>query len=200
MHRRTTIMLSVALISLVIVAITVAYFGAHSDRRPSSGEFQVYGVFLARLAADRHLGPNELVIAHTTLQLSARQYVSWIPPELRSDGMQPPSNFVSFCGQLCGHDFVGKNASAWQLKPSGPDEFGISIGEVPKAPQMPRKYVVEATRVGFNLWHTRAVLLYTVDCNDYSPEFPTMCVEYGEAYLQKENGMWKVDHYDGTTF
>jgi hypothetical protein len=64
-----------------------------------------------------------------------------------------------------------------------------------------RRYTsAPATRVGFNLWHTRAVLLYTADCNDYSPEFPTMCVEYGEAYLQKENGMWKVDHYDGTTF
>lgn len=200
MHRRKTIMLSFALLSIVIAAVSVARFWTYSSCRPSSGEFQVYAVFLTRLAADRHLQPNELVIAHTTLQLSAPQSVSWTPLELRPNVMQPPPNFVSFCGQLCGHDFVGKNSSTWQLKPSGSDGFGISIGDVPKTPQTPKKHAVEVTRVGFNLWHTRAVLLYTADCNDYSMEFPTMCMEYGEAYLRKENGIWKVDHYRGTTF
>lgn len=193
-------MLAVALISLVAVAVTGAYFWTYSDLGPSSGEFRVYSIFLTRLAADRHLQPNEVVLGHTTLQPSARQSVSWTPPELRPDSMQPPPNFLSFCGRRCGHDFVRKNLSAWQLKSNGPGEFGISIGEVPKTTQTPKKYVVEVTRVGFNLWHTRAVLSYTADCNDYSPEFPTMCVEYGEAYFQKENGIWKVDHYHGTSF
>jgi hypothetical protein len=56
------------------------------------------------------------------------------------------------------------------------------------------KGLVLLSRIGFNLWHRRAVLLYSEDCSDSSGEIPTMCVELGQAFLQKTNGTWHVDH------
>jgi hypothetical protein len=49
--------------------------------------------------------------------------------------------------------------------------------------------------VGFNVWHTRAFLSYSADCNNYTSVPPVMCLEEGDAYLEKKNGVWKVDHY-----
>jgi hypothetical protein len=95
-----------------------------------------------------------------------------------------PPDFVKFCGVLCGRDFVRKNLRNWQLRPSAAGEFGVSIVDASESSRIPpEKREVVGDTCRFNLLRNRAVLSYSADCNDYSPEHPIMCLELGRAYL-----------------
>jgi hypothetical protein len=188
---------AVVLPGVVATAIAVAYFRA--DRGPTSEEFRVYSALLKRLASDRHQQANEVALATTTLELSDQHYDTWIPAELRSNRTHPPSDFVAFCG-WCGRDFVRKNLAVWRFNPSAAGTLGISVVEASESsPIPPIKRVVAVTRIGFNVWHNRAVLSYSADCRD-SPEIFAVCVELGQAYLRKKNGSWELDHDDAFWF
>jgi hypothetical protein len=190
-HKRNSLV--VALISVVALSATVGLFSEYFDRHPTCEEFRVYGGFLNHLAADGHLPQSHFALAQTTLELSDPGYDSWIPAELPSDKTQPSSEFAAFCG-LCAQDFVRKNLDTWRLEPQPQIAFGVSVVEPPKPADNSSEQIVWVTRVGFNLWHTRAVLSYSRNCSDES-----LCLELGEAYLLKQNGVWKVDHYHAIT-
>jgi hypothetical protein len=49
---------------------------------------------------------------------------------------------------------------------------------------------VTVSRVGFNFWHTRAIVTFEADCSD--AEKSLMCLEIGKASLKRENGRWMV--------
>jgi hypothetical protein len=192
---------------LAILASAVGAFGTYSHlyivRDPSSEEYQVYAALLRHLAthSDWDREPSELALIGTTAELSTPVYEypdSWIPRKLRHNRTDPSSEFVSFCGAVCASDFVRKNLAVWQLKSDVLSRLGISIA-VPNESSgaQPMERNIKVTRVGFNLWHNRAVLMFSADCHTYSQNVPIMCIELGEAYLRKENGVWKVDHYQG---
>lgn len=193
MYRHKRNLFVVALVSVGALATNVGVLSGYFDLRPTPEEFQVYGGFLSHLAADAHLTQNNFVLARMTLELSDPQYDSWIPAELRSDKTHPSSEFAAFCG-LCGRNFVRKNLAAWRLEPNPETASDVSIVEPPRPAERPPKQIVWVTRVGFNLWRTRAVLSYSRSCSDES-----LCSELGEVYLLKENGVWKVDHYQAFT-
>lgn len=200
MLRRTT--LAFGVVGAIVLTATWAYRRIYVDQfPPTRGEFSVYKVLLARLASDQGHQPEQITLARRTLHLSAPQLVSWIPAELRQNKMRAPSEFVSFCGALCGHDFELRNATTWQLKPDAGAGIGASMLEAPQAARRPSKgRVIEVSRVGFDLWRNRAVLIYTGNCDELSRESPLMCMEFGEAYLRKNHGAWVVDHYQSFMF
>jgi hypothetical protein len=191
-HTRNLVV--VALISVAVLTATVGLFWRYSDRRPTREEFRVYDGFLSRLASDEQMQQNSFALARMTLALSDPQYDSWIPTELRSDKMHSSSEFAAFCG-FCARNFVRQNMASSRLEPDPYGAFSFSVVEPPEPTQRPSKHIVSVTRVGFNLWHTRAVLSYSTSCSDES-----LCLELGEAYLLKEKGVWKVDHYQAFTF
>ena len=119
--------------------------------------------------------------------------------ELRTDKMTPPPDGVKFCGYLCGREFVKENLVDWRLNSTARHQVGFPIVG-PSEGTPTRRRVVGVTRAGFNLWHTRAFLFFTADCNNYSREHPVMCVELGEAYFQKKNGVWWLDHISAMVF
>jgi hypothetical protein len=187
MFRHKRIAIVVAVISVAV--LTAMYFWRCSDHGPTSEEFRVYGAFLGRLAGDENLQQNNFALARMTLPLSDPQYDSWIPTELRSDKTHPPSEFAAFCGS-CAGNFVRKNVAAWRLEPGPHGAFGTLVAESSGPSKL---HIVSVTRVGFDLWHTRAVLWYSTSCSDRA-----LCLQLGAAYLLKENGIWKVDRYEAT--
>jgi hypothetical protein len=200
MLRCTKTLPALVVISAAALMAAVEYFWAYSNSGPTPEEFRVYAAFLNRKAADQHLRTNDFALARTTLELSDPQYESWILPELRHDKTYPSGEFAAFCG-FCARNFVRKNLTAWYFEPGPHDALGISVVEASQT-SPPKQYVaVSVTRVGFNLWHTRAVLSYSANCSDYaavsdnSTDISGICVELGEAYLQKRNGIWRVDQY-----
>jgi hypothetical protein len=191
---------AVLVISVAAFVTVVACSWAYSNSGPTPEEFRVYAAFLNRKAADEHLRPNEFALARTTLELSDPEYESWIPPELRHNKTYPSSEFAALCGSFA-RNFVTKNLTAWHFEPGPHDAFSISVVEASEpSPTLSKPYVaVSVTRVGFNLWHTRAVLSYSANCNDYSPD-SGVCVELGDTYLEKRAGIWNVDHYTDFLF
>jgi hypothetical protein len=199
---KVTVAVAVAFVLLGAAAAAI-YMRERSRRGPTPDEYRVYRVLLTRLTADNNRPPSAFALSSTTLRLGDPHAENWIPPELRRDRMTPPPHVVSLCGDLCGREYVRKNLVQWRFNPTAQVDVGFPIVGPPKEipPEIPPKYrVVEVTRVGFNVWHTRAFLSYAANCNDYSPEHPVMCVELGEAYLEKKNGAWKVDHHEAVTF
>jgi hypothetical protein len=204
MLRGPKVALSVAL-ALVLLGGTAAaiYRWLDSRRGLTPDEYRVYRALLTRLAADNNWRRTEVALSNTTQRLEDPHPDSWVPKELQPDKMIPPQDVVSFCGDLCGREFVRKNLVEWPLSSTAQDEVGFPIvgpsKEIP--PEIPPKYrVVGVTRVGFNVWHTRAFLSYSADCNDYSPRHLVICLELGDAYLEKKNGAWDVNDYRATTF
>jgi len=189
-RRMRTVLVPVA-IAVAALAVTVGLLMRHYDRGPTAEELRVYGVFLSRWAADRQLKRNDFALAPRTLQLEDPHYDKWVPAELRTDKTWPPPDFVGFCGEQCARDFVRKNLAVWQLRASVKVDFVLSAVE----PETLQPNVVVVTRIGFNPWHTRAVLSFEGNCSDASSEIPSVCLELGEAYLLRENGVWKVDRY-----
>jgi hypothetical protein len=173
----------------MVAMVTVAYLWLYHDRGPTSEEFRVYSSLLDRFDADEHLRRNDLALLSHTLETPDTQSDGWIPAELLSDRSQPPSEFVSFCGYLCGQDFAKKNLVVWWLRPSTA-EFAFSVVAEGNHSQMyTGQYEVAVTRVGFNTLRTRAVLEYTADC------IMSVCAKSGSAYFVKEHGIWRVEHY-----
>lgn len=189
MARHRINLLVVALASITVLAATVGLFAGYFERRPTAEEFRVYGAFLSHMAAEAHLSQSNFALAGTTLELSDPQYVSWIPTELRSDQTRPSPGFAAFCGS-CARNFVRKNMATWYLEPDLHGAFGISVVEPPRPAQRSPRQIVWVTRVGFNLWHTRAVLSYSTSCSERKPVHRAG----SGVYLLKENGAWQVDH------
>ena len=176
-------------------AAALLYWRNYDEPHPAPDEFRIYRVFLKRLATDSNW-QGQIALAETTLRSSEPQYQNWVPAELRTDKMTPPPDVVNFCGEWCGRDFVKKNLVVWHFNSNAQEDVGFPIDQNSQDRQIPPQHrVVAVTRVGFNLWHTRAVLWYSADCNDYSPEHPVMCSESGTVYLKKINGSWQLDHY-----
>jgi len=186
----------VAVVISAALMVAGGYFWVYSISGPTAEEFRVYSAFLSRKAADDHLQPNDFAIARTTLELFDPYFDSSIPTELRHDKTYPSAEFAAFCG-FCARSFVRKNLTAWHFEPGPHDAFGISVVQASEPSLIPPKQnvAVSVTRVGFNLWHTRAVLGYSANCSDYSPDNPSVCIELGEVYLQKRHGVWKVEKY-----
>ena len=122
--------------------------------------------------------------------------------ELRSDRKRPSSDFVTFCG-FCGRDFVGKNLAVWRLNTNALNRFGISVVDASESSWTPiNRYVVNVTRVGFDLWHHRSVLSYSLDCGGgASPgEDAVLCMQLGNVQLEKVRGTWLVKSYSAHVF
>lgn len=165
---------------------------------PTSDEYRIYGALLRRLAADNHWRLNQVALSDATLELADQHPENWVPKELQPRKADPPSNAVDFCGALCGREFVKRNLVEWRFSGAAQNDVGFPIVNPPEGIPLPNpsKYrVVDVTRVGLNVWHTRAFLSYSADCNGYSSDPPVTCVEVGDAYLEKKNGVWTVDHY-----
>jgi hypothetical protein len=158
----------------------------------------MYGTLLRRLAGDNHWRLKQVALSDPTLKLVDQHPENWVPNELQPQKTDSPPNAVEFCGELCGWDFVRKNLVEWRFSPDAQGEVGFPIVRPPKEipPPIPPEYrVVDVTRVGFNLWHTRAFFSYTANCNNCSSEPPVICIELGDVYLDKKNGVWNLNHY-----
>jgi hypothetical protein len=91
--------------------------------------------------------------------------------------------FEDFCGR-CRSDFVRKNLKAWPL------QAALEYLSVPRATLTgDDSILVNLSRVGFNVSHTRAVVMFTADCS----EAGTMGLELGQAYLKHQGNEWIVD-------
>ena len=193
------ILFVVVLFSVVAAAGSLAYFRA--DRGPTTEEFRVYRAFLKHLA-DENRQQHEFALASKTLKLVDPRYDSWVPLELRSDRMRPSSEDVTFCG-FCGRDFVRKNLAVWRLNPNAVNKLGISVMDVSESSWTPtNRYVVNVTRVGFDLWHHRSVLSYSLDCSaGASPGHDAvLCVQSGDVQLEMVRGTWLVKSYSAHLF
>jgi hypothetical protein len=194
MTHRFKILSLLVLLSVVAAAASLAYFRA--DRGPTTEEFRVYSAFLKHLAAETQQ-QYEFSLASKTLELADPQYDSWIPVELRSDRTRPSSDLMTFCG-LCGRDFVRKNLAVWRLNPNALNKFGISVMDASESSWTPTNgYVVNVTRVGFDLWHHRSVLSYSLDCSGGATpgEDAVLCMQSGDVQLEKVRGTWLVKRY-----
>ena len=201
MTRLTAIAVAVVIVAVVAVGAAVGYRWSCSRSGPTHDEFRVYSTVLDRLAADRNLPRKLVAIERTTSKLEEHQVEKWVPAELRPEKGQPPSNFVKFCGTLCGYDYVWKNQQEWRLEPSADVSFPFGVLRVSEPLQRTSSsgIVVRATRPGFDFWHHRAVLTYTFDCS-VSGDASVICVDFGTAYLEETNGVWGVVRHDDFTF
>ena len=196
----TEILFAVVLLFVVAGAATIAYLRA--DRGPTPEEFRVYSAFLKHLAAESQPQQAEFALASETLKLVDPDYDSWVPVALRSNRMRPSSDFVTFCG-FCGRDFVGKNLTIWRLNPNALSKLGISVMDASESSRShANRYVVTVTRVGFDLWHQRSVLSYSLDCSAAgTPEHDAvLCTQSGDVQLEKVSGKWQVKSYSGVLF
>jgi hypothetical protein len=190
--------LFMAVLSVIAATASIAYF--RPDRGPTTEEFRVYSAFLKHLAAQGE--QDEFALASKTLELADPQYDSWIPVELRSDRTRPSSDFVTFCG-FCGRDFVGKNLAVWRFNPNVLNKLGISVMDASESSWTPTNgYVVNVTRVGFDLWHHRSVLSYSLDCSaGATPAHDAvLCMQLGNLQLEKVRGTWLVKSYSAHLF
>lgn len=188
------------LLFVVAAAATVAYLRV--DRGPTPEEFRVYRAFLKHLAAESQAEQADFGLASKTLKLVDPYYDSWVPVELRSDRMRPSSDFVTFCG-FCGRDFVGKNLAVWRFNPNALSKLGISVMDASESSRTPpNRYVVNVTRVGFDLWHHRSVLCYSVDFSaGGTPDHDAvLLVQSGDVQLEKVSGTWQVKSYSALVF
>src|SRR5208282_6375392 len=88
-------------------------------------------------------------------------------------------------------DFVKKNLTAWPL------ESTLDYSSVPRAALAhDDSSLVTLSRVGFNFWHTRAVVMFSADCSNDA----TMCLEMGQAYLKRKGDTWIEDRVSGYVF
>ena len=191
--------IAVAVIVLAVVALgaAVGYRWNCSRSGPTPDEFRVYSTVLDHLAADRNLPRKLVAIERTTSKLEEHQIENWVPTELRPDKGKPPSNFVKFCGTLCGYDFVWKNQQEWRLEPSADVRFPFVVLRVSEALQRTSSsgIVVRTTRPGFDLWHRRAVLTYSFAC-PLSGDDSFECVDLERAYLEKTTEGWRVVRHE----
>jgi len=206
MVRRSKIAVAASAILLAAMAITAAYIWTARHRGPTSDEFLAYVAFLSRLSKDETLPLDRFALADTSFQLVAAPGESWIPAELRPyppDEAEASERFIDFCGALCGRDFMTKNLHAWRLKPASATQFPFDLvpTSAEPSPAGSGKRVVTVTRPGFDLWHHRAVFSYSFDCNGGVSPGPdaVSCVQFGQVFMERINGAWRVTRYSAST-
>ena len=201
MFRLRAAPLIVAATVLIVVAVSLVWRTVYAVSGPTPEDYRIYSAFLPRLAAQHGWRTSDMGIARATSVLSAPTADSWVPAALHPyplNRLAAPEDVVRFCGKFCGRDFMKKNLVKWQLKPGADGQFPFDIISTPGATGSKR--VVSVTRAGFDLWHRQAVLMYTVDCSEASAGVPTMCTEFGHAFLQKTNGTWNINELKGFDF
>ncbi len=159
---------------------------------PSQQEYAVYRALLPRIAEG---SKKRIVATNRTSALRLPEYdrdPTPTPTELRITKIEDTSfpEFEDFCGR-CGNDFVKKNLKAWPLQP-GLEYLSVQRSTLTYDDSL----LVNLSRVGFNVSHTRAVVMFTADCSDVG----TMCLELGQAYLKRKGDEWIVDRVHGNVF
>jgi hypothetical protein len=188
---RIAIILAVTVLSVPLVAYL--WYSAVQVSGPTPQEYAVYRALLPHIAESS----KKRIVAQTrTSALSLPEYDSPppTPAELRIKRIQDASfpDFEDFCGR-CARDFLRKNLKAWPLQPT------LDYSSVPRgALAHDDSILVTLSRVGFNVWHTRAVVMFSADCSDAASS--TMCLELGQAYLRRKDGVWIVDRVSGNVF
>ena len=186
-------------ITAVLGAVSLAFlaaYGWHSVTaigRPTQEEYAVYSSFLHHLAADKLFERKKLIVVNRSAALQVPKYDDrspYSPPtpeELRITNIDESlfPDFAKFCGN-CASDFARKNLRIWPLSNLEFSQVDATIGSGAND-----DHPVSLSRVGFNLWHSRAVLAFTADCSD--AERSMMCIEMGQAYLKSKNGKWTVE-------
>ena len=183
----------VGLIALSVPLIAYLWLSAAQTSGPTQQEYAVYGALLPHIAEG---SKRRIVAQRRTSVLSLPDYDSPppVPVELRIKRIEDASfpDFDDFCGR-CAKDFVKKNLKAWPVQPT------LDYSSVPRdALAYDDSILVTLSRVGFNLWHTRAVVMFSADCSDAASS--TMCLELGQAYLRRKDDAWIVDRVSGNTF
>jgi hypothetical protein len=182
---------------LIVMAVSVAWRNVYVVGSPSSEEYLVYTAFMRSLSAVHHWRPSDVALEGRTLALSRPEPESWVPAELRPfPPSKMPSEFVR-CGKLCERDFMRKNLNRWSLEPAVEGQFQFEVTDSSSSSNLADKRVIALSRVGFDLWNRRAIVMYRADCRDFSSAGPAVCAESGEAFLKKTHGMWEVDQFQG---
>lgn len=160
---------------------------------PTPQEYAVYRALLPHVAE----GSKKRIVAQKRASaLSLPEYDSTppTPVELRIKRIEDASfpDFEDFCGR-CAKDFLKKNLKAWPLQPT------LDYSSVPRdALAHHDSILVTFSRVGFNVWRTRAVVMFSADCSDAASS--TICLELGQAYLRRKDDAWIVDRVSGNVF
>jgi hypothetical protein len=202
---RRRIFFITAIISVALVAATIGYLAYVRDGARSD-EFAAYAALLAHLSHESP--PTTFVLADMSSKLIASDpQETWIPKELRPyppEKAAPPDDFVSFCGRWCGHEFMRRNLKAYPLNPGSKVRFPFDVlHESSEVTARERgKQIVSVTRPGFDFWHYRAVLTYSLDCSSdgTSEQIAVICVQTGGVLLERVNGDWHVRSYSAIVF
>jgi hypothetical protein len=187
--------ISITLAVTVLGASLVAYlwYSAVQVNDPTSQEYAVYRALLPHIAE----GSKKRIVAQkrtSALSLPAYDSTPPTPVELRITNVEDASfpDFEDYCGR-CAKDFLKKNLKAWPLPPT------LDYSSVPRgALRGDDSILVTLSRVGFNAWHTRAVVTFSADCSDAASS--TMCLELGQAYLKRKDDAWIVERVSGNVF
>ena len=188
-----------ACVVLTVAISAIVFYNMTVVREPTTDEYRVYSSLVHHLADDDLLAKKQLTVINQTSKLTLPNYdFSAQPPtptewKITAIDDLSFSDFKSFCGR-CAKDFIKKNLNSWSLRPTAE----LLVVDATQ-PQIVEKNVARITvsRVGFDLWHTRAVLAFEADCSD--AEKSLMCLEIGKASLKKENGRWTVEQLLATT-
>ena len=189
-NHRIAIILAVTVLSVWLVAYL--WYSSVQVSGPTPQEYAVYRALLPHIAEGSE---KRIVAQRRTSALSLPEYDSPppTPVELRIKRIEDASfpDFEDFCGR-CAKDFLKKNL-AWPLQPA------LDYSSVPRgALAHDDSILVTLSRVGFNVWQTRAVLMFSADCSDAASS--TMCLEQGQAYLRRKDGVWIVERVSGNVF
>jgi hypothetical protein len=151
--------IAIALAGIVLSAPLAAYLGYSAVQvqvnGPTAQEYAVYGALLPHIAE----GSKEGIVAQKrTSALSLPVYDSTppTPVELRIRKVEDASfpDFEDYCGR-CAKDFLKKNLKAWPLQQTL-DYSSVARGAL----RGDDSILVPLSRVGFNVWHTRAVVMF----------------------------------------
>ena len=185
---------------LIVIAVSIAWRKVYVVGSATSEEYLVYTAFMTSLSAAHHWRPGDIALEGRTLAFSTPKLKSWVPSELRPNPpSKMPSEFVHLCGKLCERDFMRKNFNRWSLEPDVAGHFQFEVTDSSSSSDIANKRVIALSRVGFDLWNRRAIVMYRADCRDSSTALLPVCAESGEAFLMKTHGMWEVDQCQGSS-
>ena len=172
--------------------LTCWWYSATSIADPTEQEYAVYTALLPHIAE----GKKRIVVQRHTSVMDLPAYDSFIPSELKVKKVKDVRlpDFEEFCGR-CEKDFVNKNLRAWTIQPKleySPNTRN-ALGH-----DNDDESLVTLSRVGLNIWHTRAVVMFSADCSDSASS--NMCLEVGQAYLKRQDRKWILDRVSGNIF